>query len=107
MADPGQSEMTSITPLTTDRAKRLAGPAWRDARGLHSIAFMRLDTAAYGPESVDVWRMVHWLDGEIHLVVDMRPVTDGVCDSATGALWALRGIVARDMREDLRPQSWH
>lgn len=85
-----------------ETAERLTGPTWRDSRGLHRVTFTRMDTASYGADPVNVWRMVHTLDGSIFLVVDMRPCTDGVCDTATGALWALRGIVAGYMRNDVR-----
>lgn len=74
-----------------DRADKLRGPQWTDAHGAkHSVMFYR---------KADCWQAVEHADGEIWLIHEMPCYLPTVCDTPTGALWALRGIVASHMHD--------
>lgn len=94
------------TPVA-ERAHRLTGPSWHDEAGHHETAFHRINTARPGDTRRDGWQVVDYCNGELCQVIDMPNVCPDVCDTATGALWALRGIVAHWMRSDVRSTRGH
>lgn len=74
-----------------ERSKRLAGPRWTDDLGSHVVELRRFNATAGGCAK---WQMVDFCDGAVFQVIEMPDKLETVCDTATGALWALRGIAA-------------
>lgn len=102
-------ESPEATPVAevAESAFRLVGPTWTDKQGSHATAFHRINCAPEGEPKREAWQLVDYCDGVIFRVVDMPHKTSGVCDTATGALWALRGIAAQWMRDDVRSTRGH
>lgn len=89
------------------RAHRLTGPSWHDKTGRHQTAFHRINMARDGEPRREGWQVVDYCNGQLCQVVDMPDVLAEVCDTATGALWACREIVAHWMRSDVRSTRGH
>lgn len=81
-----------------DVSSEMPSPEWVDKHGLiHTTRIVRVSRAG-----VPFWQLTrHTVDG-LQEVVEMRFSTPDVCDSASGAVWALRGIIAGWMRDDVR-----
>lgn len=88
---------------TAEKASRLTGPKWAAADGSeHAVTFHRLHPRAdtwNRARSYSGWQAVHLRNGEVWEVIELADTLTDVCDTSTGALWALRGIVANRMME--------